>query len=103
MIATSATLNTPVQEGSDAHVQEVHDATSKNAVDPIRGATRNKEYKSELRRSRVLPLQGQPQQGYQHDPCRAREHGISRDGRQIGPNAQKTACILDVADADRVR
>ena len=76
---------------------------SKNAVYPIRGATCNKEDKSELRRSRVLPSEGQPQQRHQRDPCRDREDGISRDGRQVGPKTQKPANILDVADAYRVR
>ena len=62
-----------------------------------------KKDKSELRRSRVLPSEGQPEQCHQRDPCRDREDGISRDGRQVGAKTQKTASILDVADADRVR
>lgn len=89
-------------ERSYAHVQEVNDAASKNAVYPIRGATRNKEDKSELRRSRVLPSEGQHQQCRQCGPCRDREDGISRDGRQVGPKTQKSATILDVADTYRV-
>src|SRR6266568_2096995 len=90
-------------ERSYAHVQEVHDAASKNAVYPIRSATRNKEDKSELRRSRVLPSEGQPQQCHQGGPCRDREDSISRDGRQVGPKTQKSASIFGVANAYRVR